>query len=541
MIKKIITHKHFIILFIIICLGLLLRLYRLSEPLALDVDEYSIGYNAFSIAHAGIDEWGFRFPLFFRAFGDYKLPFDIYFVALLFKIFGTHDFLIKIPALVCGILFIPLIYSLSLLVFKNRAAALLGALLTAVSPYGIFYSRIISGSISEALCVVASITSFIYFLRYKQNIFVVISFLLLSLSLYTYPSAWIFAPLLFLSYLLVLVYKKYYQLLPLSLIFIVLFIPIFYQFFRGGSSVRLGNTTYKGTSLEINEFREHTKSSVITKIFHNKPVYFIYNLSYKYLKHFDSKYLLFRKGEGFQESSYPPLYIVFVPLYLVGLVTLFRKRKDPIFFILLMWVLISPIPSAITEGDVNPKRYLSFFGSETILILLGMSVAKNFIKQNKFLVVALAIFTIFKIFDFVHFYSAPQEELVKRHQILTNAIRTNYSSYDKIVYSSDQLSEPQIYPLYTLRYPPEKYIAVKQYVFNNWYFIKPFDKIYYSSRVSDIIHAISSNASKKIYLLVNSDELKQFPKNICYSILKKHTIPKRINKFWYETTIHPCS
>ena len=42
------------------------------------VDEASIGYNAWTIAHFGVDEHGIHFPLFFEAFGEYKNPIYVY-------------------------------------------------------------------------------------------------------------------------------------------------------------------------------------------------------------------------------------------------------------------------------------------------------------------------------------------------------------------------------------------------------------------------------------------------------------------------------
>ena len=53
-------------------------------------DEPSTNYNAWLIAHGGRDEYGTHFPLFFRAFGEYRSPAEIYLLAGLFKVFGAH-------------------------------------------------------------------------------------------------------------------------------------------------------------------------------------------------------------------------------------------------------------------------------------------------------------------------------------------------------------------------------------------------------------------------------------------------------------------
>ena len=56
-----------------------------GSPPGLYVDEASIGYNAWTIAHYGVDEHGIHFPLFFEAFGEYKNPIYVYAVAALVR------------------------------------------------------------------------------------------------------------------------------------------------------------------------------------------------------------------------------------------------------------------------------------------------------------------------------------------------------------------------------------------------------------------------------------------------------------------------
>jgi hypothetical protein len=64
------------------------------QPPGFYIDESSIAYNAYTIAQTGADEYGTPFPLYFRAFGDYKNPVYIYLLAAIFRITG--------PAIVVG-------------------------------------------------------------------------------------------------------------------------------------------------------------------------------------------------------------------------------------------------------------------------------------------------------------------------------------------------------------------------------------------------------------------------------------------------------
>lgn len=57
-----------------------------TNPPGFYIDESSIAYNALTIAQSGRDEWGVRWPLYFRAFGEYKNPVYIYLLAGVFRV-----------------------------------------------------------------------------------------------------------------------------------------------------------------------------------------------------------------------------------------------------------------------------------------------------------------------------------------------------------------------------------------------------------------------------------------------------------------------
>jgi len=79
-----------IILILVLIFSCFFRLFSITNlPPALNWDEVSHGYNAFSLLQAGKDEWGANSPVIFRAYGDYKLPVYIYLTAISEKIFGV--------------------------------------------------------------------------------------------------------------------------------------------------------------------------------------------------------------------------------------------------------------------------------------------------------------------------------------------------------------------------------------------------------------------------------------------------------------------
>src|SRR5689334_12092209 len=62
-----------------------------KNPPGFFADESSIGWNALQIARHGVDEYGIRFPLYFRAFGEYKNPTYIYLLAAVLKVTGPSN------------------------------------------------------------------------------------------------------------------------------------------------------------------------------------------------------------------------------------------------------------------------------------------------------------------------------------------------------------------------------------------------------------------------------------------------------------------
>src|SRR3984885_4207251 len=95
----------FIFLAIIVILGFLLRFIDVSnDPPGLYIDEASIGYNAYTILTTGKDEFGIPHPLWFRSFGDYKMPVYIYSVTGAMAFLGKNELAVRLPSIISGTL-----------------------------------------------------------------------------------------------------------------------------------------------------------------------------------------------------------------------------------------------------------------------------------------------------------------------------------------------------------------------------------------------------------------------------------------------------
>src|SRR3954464_2022425 len=75
-----------------------------AHPPGFSIDESSICYNAYTISQTGQDEYGQAWPLFFRAFGEYKSPTIIYVLAGLFRVTGPSITAARMLVASCGVL-----------------------------------------------------------------------------------------------------------------------------------------------------------------------------------------------------------------------------------------------------------------------------------------------------------------------------------------------------------------------------------------------------------------------------------------------------
>lgn len=93
------------LLVLLVVLAACLYYWRVpTDPPGFSIDESSISYNAYTISQSGRDEYGNSWPLFFRAFGEYKNPTVIYILAALFRVTGPSIFVARTLSATFGIL-----------------------------------------------------------------------------------------------------------------------------------------------------------------------------------------------------------------------------------------------------------------------------------------------------------------------------------------------------------------------------------------------------------------------------------------------------
>ncbi|GAC1342195.1 MAG: hypothetical protein NVSMB29_13630 [Candidatus Dormibacteria bacterium] len=166
-----------------------------SAPPGLYNDEASIGYNAWAIAHGGLDEHGAHLPLFFEAFGEYKSPVYIYTLAPLTWLGPLSPALVRLPAALSGIAIAALAGLLALRLTASRAVVALTVLSAGLEPWLWTDSRVAFEPIEMTLLLVIALVVLARRPSPRPRDFLVAG-TAIALSAYTYSSARLFGALL---------------------------------------------------------------------------------------------------------------------------------------------------------------------------------------------------------------------------------------------------------------------------------------------------------------------------------------------------------
>jgi hypothetical protein len=186
----------------IICVLILLALsyfYQVPQnPPGFYIDESSIAYNAYTIANNGQDEYGESWPLYFRAFGEYKNPVYIYLLAFLFRLFGPSIFIARIVSAGLTVAAVGLMWLLAYRVSLRKTVASFIAFSALLTPWLFENSRLVF----EVALYPALLVLFLIVVKHasEQEKWRVVEPLLLAmtLALLTYSASIgrLFAPLL---------------------------------------------------------------------------------------------------------------------------------------------------------------------------------------------------------------------------------------------------------------------------------------------------------------------------------------------------------
>lgn len=390
---------------LIVFFGGFIRIVNLDKvPNGLYSDEAALGYNAYSILQTGRDEFGKSWPIYFRSFGDYKLPLYSYLSTIPVFFWGLSIFSTRIISALSGTFTIILIYLIfgKIQLFKNKYIPLLAGFLFAFSPWSIFFSR---GAFETNLGFFAlSLAVYFYLLSWKRPGFFVWGTFFLTLSTYAYHTqrlaAYLILPFLILNLIKSFGFPKMRKIIGISLlIFFVTQLAHLVVLFEPAFRVRAAGLFYFAAISD-----QASKLSGIFPYPLAVIVAFLREFLSQFFAYFSPRNLFFLPDYEV-ERSIPELSVFFPWLflpYLIGLwVIWLRKREKQIQFVLFMTVVFAGIP-ALTKDPFATTRALPLILPLTIVICLGFE--KIYSSKYRPVLLLTPVLVLFSIVQFWRSY-----------------------------------------------------------------------------------------------------------------------------------------
>lgn len=508
-------------LFLIIILAFFLRSYRINNiPDSLNPDEAAIGYTSYSFLISGADEHGKFLPLSIQSFGDWKLPFYSYLEIIPIALFGLNEFSVRSVSMLSGIIGVLLIYFISNTLFSKRSVALISALFFAISPWSIYFSRV---AYEVNLATTIFLGGLLAFVKYvygeqKNAKLLVISFILFAITMFTYHSYILFTPVFVLVLIiffgkLICKNKMFYV---STAIFIILCSISFISASSGTNKLSTLILNDKNIIYERVEKLRGDKALTnpfFEKILLNKYFGVSYQIAQNYLNSFSPSFLFDRGGEKLVDNIgvFSNLYLFDALLIFAGVVGLFWNREKSI-KLFILWLIIAPIPSAITKGAPNSTRLfvlmpffvlIASYGAYQMFVLFRKKTIVNY--AIKVILISLFLLNVVFFLDiyFVHFnvqrarfWHYGYREAVK--------LTDKYPSYNVVMRGPENF--PYIYFLFYEKYNPYQFRQEVIYyppTSEGFYYVKSFgryqflDKIDYSHLSKNTIYIDDTRLSDK--------------------------------------------
>jgi len=476
--------KTVMFLFLIILLAAILRLWHLGQyPIHLTNDEAGIGYNAYSILKTARDEHGQFMPIVFESFGDWKPGLYIYLTVPSVLLFGLTEFAVRLPSALSGVASVYLLYLIANRLF-DRNVALASAFILAILPWHMQFSRGAWEANAALMILLAGVWFFIKSL--KNHNYIVLSAAFFGLTLWTYQSAKLASVLVLLA--LAICYHK--KLLSLSkktlgtsvVIGILVAMPIVLSLFsgKGGRLEVMSVFSYTRPDEYIKETildqEDISKNSLKYLLFHSEAANLTRGITGRYFNYFSGKFLFFQGDWSSLRHSIPNVgYLLFAeaPVFIVGLVQLFKSKGDKNATFVLLWLAFAPIAPALTRDSVHGVRALNMVAPLSIVLGIGINSMYSYLKKQinplvkyimAFLITGAFIYSFVIYLDGYYI----QNEYVYAENYFYGYRETvkelDKISEDKKVVFSQSYDQPYIYFLFYKHYDPDKYQQVSNFI-----------------------------------------------------------------------------
>lgn len=443
--------------FVLLLIGILVRTIGISKfPNALNCDEASSGYEAFSILNYGIDRNGKYFPVFLVSWGGGQNALLTYLIIPFIKIFGLNLLSIRLPLALTGCISLFIVYFL----FKkigNRKLALLALFLFTICPWHILKSR--WGLESNLFPDLILWFSYLFIKGVEENnkLSYYLSFVIAGISAYAYGTSYYFLPIFLIPLLGITLHKKKITLkqaiLSLCIVGFVSLPIILYVVINTLDLKEIVLPFLTIPKLEVNRYQE------ITSIFKGK--FFTNSLT----NFIESLRILITQNDYLPWNAYMPygtIYLFSSLFTFIGLINSFRKKKKLTIkyeYLFQIWFIVGIILTFICEPNINRLNILMI----PILYFTIKGLYLVSLKLKKYFVFIIALY----IFSFGCFlYSYTKEDFNTYGTFegnLEEVILFASQWEEKEIHITDKIQSSYMHVLFYTKYDTKKFVDTVVY------------------------------------------------------------------------------
>ena len=471
--------KLLILICLIFTLALSLRIIGIaSYPIGFTQDEAGIGYDAYSLALTGKDQWGQSWPLILRSFGDFKLPLYSYITIPSVYFLGLTEFSVRLPGAILGSLAVVATYLMVAQMTKRKDLGLLSALFLATSPWHISLSRGAFEANLTTFFIPLGVWAFLKGIEKPR--FMMLSAVSFGLNLFSYHSARFFTP----GLVLILLVSHWSQIksdLLSRYKWAALVLGVFgflaaFSMFAGGAKRGLDITIFNPTdgwaALADRRYAAILGGApeFVARVVSNKAIYVFDLFSKNYFSYFSSTYLFTQGASEWSYGMIPGvgvLYLFEVLLLFAAVISFARRKGFKSMGLIILWLLIAPIPAALTKGAgfagtraavmMPAVQIISAWGALFLFDFIKEKYSKVWAKVFAFSLIALLATSLAGFLENYR-YQAPVKASGSMQYGMRELIATIYSiegGYDEVVLSRT-LSVPNIWIQFYNKVDPRK-------------------------------------------------------------------------------------
>lgn len=389
-------YKGEVFLFFIFMIGSFVRLFAIGKfPNALNVDEASSGYDAFSLMKWGIDRGGNSYPVYLYAWGSGQSVLYSYLMIPVIAVTGLTEYGIRLPMAITGVISLYVFYYLIKNIFDNKKYGIIAMAFLAICPWHIMKSRWgMECNIFPDLILLASLL-LVLGLKKKKTGLQVLAFVVLAISSYSYGTSYLFLPVFVLGTLGYLIYKKELTVkksIIYLLVMFVLCIPIIVYIFIntfGLEQITIGKVTIP--KLLVNRYDE--VSTVFSgNIFENC----VNNL-------LETLRILILQNDKLEWNAIPQyglFYLISIVFFVIGLRACVKKYKENNFNqIMNIWMISAIVLCAFCVANINRINIIMI--PCVYYIVVGLF---EFLTKYKKLMVCVVVIYVVLFIEFMYSY-----------------------------------------------------------------------------------------------------------------------------------------